>query len=61
MRIIELIADYDNDLFVQRLSINFKDFEMPERKRGLGGDFLGSLLILKGDDIVSKTFMETIP
>lgn len=29
LKIIELIADYDRDLFVQRLSINFKDFEIP--------------------------------
>ncbi len=57
LKIIELIADYDRDLFVQRLSINFKDFEMPEKKRGLQNNNLGSLLTLKGDDQVSKNFM----
>lgn len=61
LKIIELIADYDRDLFVQRLSINFKDFEMPQKKRGLSGQDMGSLLSLKGDDRISKNFIMTIP
>lgn len=61
LKIIELIADYDRDLFVQRLSINFKDFEMPQKKRGLSGQDMGSLLSLKGDDRISKNFIKTIP
>lgn len=56
-----MIADYDCDLFVQRLSINFKDFEMPVKKRGLNGEALGKLLTLKGDDEVSRNFISTIP
>jgi len=61
LKIIELIADYDRDLFVQRLSINFKDFEIPEKKRGLNSNEMGSLLSLKGDDKISTSFVNTIP
>ena len=61
LKIIDLIADYDRDLFVQRLSINFKDFEIPEKKRGLNSEELGNLLSLKGHDNISTSFMNTIP
>jgi hypothetical protein len=50
LKIIDLIADYDQDLFVQRLSINFKQFPMPEKKRCLQTEEMGSLLALKADN-----------
>lgn len=34
---------------------------MPEKKRGLSGSDMGSLLSLKGDDKVSRNFIMTIP
>ncbi len=61
LKIIELIADYDRDLFVQRLSINFKGFEIPQKKRGLNNREMGSLLSLKGDDKISSSFVNMIP
>lgn len=46
---------------MQRLSINFKDFEMPEKKRGLNSEEVGSMLSLKRDDKTSTEFINTIP
>lgn len=34
---------------------------MPEKKRGLSGEDMGSLLSLRADDKVSRNFISTIP
>jgi hypothetical protein len=62
LNIIDLIAEYDSDVFVQFIASRFKDFEFPEKKFSLKGMFNSSpMLEIKCDHEMVARFLASLP
>lgn len=62
LNIIDLIAEYDGDVFVQFIASRFRDFEFPEKKFSLKGMFNSSpMLEIKCDHQMVARFLASLP
>lgn len=62
LNIIDLIAEYDGDVFVQFIASRFRDFEFPEKKFSLKGMFSSSpMLDIKCDHAMVARFLASLP
>ncbi len=62
LNIIDLIAEYDSDVFVQFIASRFRDFEFPEKKFSLKGMFNSTpMLEIKCDHAMVARFLSSLP
>lgn len=62
LNIIDLIAEYDNDVFVQFIAARYKEFTFPEKKFSLKGLSLNSpILDIRCDHAMVHEFLANLP
>ena len=61
LNIIQLIADIDNDIFIQNIAAMFKELAFPVKKFNIKGMVNTSMLEIKCDHDLIQGFLPTIP